>query len=65
MFSGLLVFLFLKLLYYTAYFFKKWTHFYTQFFFVFCLTCGLKKIETLSNSIDVRLVPCLVEWMIS
>ena len=29
-------------------------------FLWFCLTCGLK-IEALSNSIDVRLVPCLVE----
>ena len=37
MFSGLLVFLFVKLLYYTTYFFKNSTH-----FFVFCLACSLK-----------------------
>ena len=37
MFSGLLVVLFVKLLYYTAYFFENNTH-----FFVFCLACGLK-----------------------
>ena len=29
-------------------------------FFVFCLACSLKN-ETLSNSINVILVPCLVE----
>ena len=39
MFSGLLVFLFVKLLYYTAYFFKIAPLF---FFFVFCLACSLK-----------------------
>ena len=34
MFSGLLVFLFAKLLYYTTYFFKNWTHFAPFFFFL-------------------------------
>ena len=38
MFSGLLVFLFVKLLYYTTYFFKN-----CILFFVFCLACRLKK----------------------
>ena len=42
MFSGLLVFLFVKLLYYTTYFLKKLDPFCTQNFFVFCLTRGLK-----------------------
>ena len=39
MFSGLLVLIFVKLSYYTTYFVKKKC---THFFFVFCLTCGLK-----------------------
>ena len=60
MFSGLLGSLSIKLLYFTAYFFKIWTRFCNKNFLWFCLTCGLK-IEALSNSIDVRLVPCLVE----
>ena len=60
MISGLLGSLYIKLLYHTAYFFKIWTHFATKIF------CGFAKpeswkIETLSNSIDVILVPCLVE----
>ena len=43
LFSGLLVFLFVKLLYYTAYFLKKIEPFLHQIFFlVFCLTRGLK-----------------------
>ena len=43
MFSGLLGPLSIKLLYYTAYFFKIWTHFATKiFFFVFCLAYSLK-----------------------
>ena len=59
MFSGLLGPLSIKLLYFTAYFSKFGPLFATKNFVVF-LTCGLK-IEALSNSIDVRLVPCLVE----
>ena len=42
MFSGLLGPLSIKLLYYTAYFFKIWTPFCNQIFLWFCLTCGLK-----------------------
>ena len=34
------------------------------FFLWLCLTYSLKKIETLSNSVDVRLVSCLIKWMI-
>ena len=33
MFNGLLIVCFVKLLYYTAYFFKIWTHFAPFFFF--------------------------------
>ena len=66
MFSGLLGPLSIKLLYNTAYFFffKIWTHFATK---IFAALPNLQvwKIENLSNSIDVRLVPCLVECMIS
>ena len=42
MFSGLLGPLSIKLLYYTAYFFKIWTHFCNQKFCVFCLAHSLK-----------------------
>ena len=43
MFSGLLGPLSIKLLYFTAYFFKYGPILYSKFFFFwFCLTCGLK-----------------------
>ena len=42
MFSGLLVFLFVKLLYYTAYFFKKKNFAPIFFLFVYSLGCDLK-----------------------
>ena len=42
MLSGLLGPLSIKLLYFTAYFFKIWARFCNQNFCVFCLTCGLK-----------------------
>ena len=42
MFSGLLGPLSIKLLYYTAYFFKIWAHFETKIFCVFCLAHSLK-----------------------
>ena len=65
MFSGLLVFLFVKLSYYTTYFFfQKLDPFLTHFFCVL-LNPWFEKIETLSKYIDVRLVPCLAEWIIS
>ena len=60
MFSGLLVFPFVKLLYYTAYFFNS----NCTFFFVVLPNLQVGKLK-LSNSVDVRLIPCLVEWMIS
>ena len=66
MFSGLLVFLFVKLLYYTSYFFKKLgpiLHPILFYFIFFCVLLNLwfEKIEILSNSIDVRLAPYLDE----
>ena len=65
MFSGLLVLLFVKLLYYTTYFFNsKLAPIFAQLFFVFYLASSFK-IETLSNSVNVRLIPYLVEWMVS
>ena len=42
MFSGLLGPFSIKLLYFTAYFFKIWARFCNQTFLWFCLTCGLK-----------------------
>ena len=42
MFSGLLGPLSIKLLYYTAYFFKIWTYFCNKNFCVFCLAHSLK-----------------------
>ena len=42
MFNGLLGPFFIKLLYFTVYFFKIWTHFLQSNFLWFCLTCGLK-----------------------
>ena len=60
MFSGLLVFLFVKLLYYTTYFFNS----NCTYFFVVLPNLQVGKLK-LSNPIDVRLMPCLVEWMIS
>ena len=60
MFSGLLVVLFVKLLYYTAYFFKNST-----LFFVVLPNLQVGKLKLCLNPIDVRLMPCLVEWMIS
>ena len=58
MFSGLLGLHSIKLLYFTAYVFKFGPFLQTNF-------CVLPnqwlKIEVLSNSINVRLVPCLVE----
>ena len=42
MFSGLLGPLSIKLLYYTAYFFKIWTRFCNPKFCVFCLAHSLK-----------------------
>ena len=42
MFSGLLGPLSIKLLYFTAYFFKIWARFCNKNFLWFCLTCGLK-----------------------
>ena len=61
MFSGLLGSLFIKLLYHTAYFFSKFGPILQPKIFVCCAEPIVWKIETLSNSIDVRLVPCLVE----
>ena len=45
MFSGLLGPLSIKLLYYTAYFFKIWTHFAIKIFLWFCLTCKLENLN--------------------
>ena len=63
MFSDLLVFFF---------FFCEAVILYSLFFsntapnfFSVLPNLWFEKIETLSNSIDVRLVPCLAEWIIS
>ena len=60
MFSGLMGSLSIKLLYHTTYFFKIWTYFATKIFCGFAQPASWK-IETLSNYIDVILVPFLVE----
>ena len=62
MFSGLLVFLFVKLLYYTTYFFNSNC---TFFFGVVLPNLQVGKLKLCLNPVDVRLMSCLVEWMIS
>ena len=61
MFSGLLGPLSIKLLYNTTYFFSKYGPILQSIFFFVLPNLQVWKIENLSNSIDVRLVPCLVE----
>ena len=46
--------------------FQKLHPFLHPFFFFWCFALlAVWKIETLSNPVDVRLIPCLVQWMIS
>ena len=59
MFIGLLVFLFLKLLYYLVFQFKLHP------LFVVLPNLQVRKLKLCLNPVDVRLMPCLVEWMIS
>ena len=64
MFSGLMVFLFCEAVILYSLLIGPILH---PIFFFFCVLPNLwfEKIETLSNYIGVRLVPCLAEWIIS
>ena len=60
-FSSLLGPLSIKLLYFTAYFFQNLDPFFAIKLFVVLPNLWFEKIKALSNYINVRLVPCLVE----
>ena len=56
MFNGLLVVLFVKLLYYITYFFKNWTHFAPKCF----LLCVLRSLQF--EKFKLCLILSLLDW---